>query len=131
MRLDLDELPIIWMRDHDEGEVHDDEEDNRRFIAVLRRGEPFVMIAERAPSLPDFAKVDAEERRRRAKLFKDHRRDLARLCRGMILVGRAANLPMPIRKGIEAISSAAGISLLFAESEQAALDLARARLADR
>lgn len=129
MKLDITELPVIWIREHDEDETHDDKEDSEQFLAVLRRNERFVLIAARAPRLSDISEMDPEERKERAKLFKTHRQDLTRLCKGMILIGRAANLPLPVRKAIEKMSSAMGIDLLFADSEPAALALAQIRLA--
>ncbi|UXS43055.1 hypothetical protein FY150_24985 (plasmid) [Agrobacterium tumefaciens] len=130
MQLDFTELPVIWMREHEEGQVHNDAEDREQLLAVLQRGQRFVLIADRMPTLPDLSEMDAQERKVRAKMFKVYRQDLARLCRGMILIGRAAAMPLAIKKTIEGFSSAMGVALLFAESEPAARELARSRLAE-
>lgn len=124
MRLDTRNFPIVWMREHVDGEGHDEEEEQERMLGLLRRGERFVLVAERMPRVADLAEIDPEERRRRALLFKAYKGELARLCAGMILIGRAADMPFPVRKAIEGMSSAFGIGFLFAENETAALALA-------
>lgn len=128
MRLDAENFPIIWMREHDHDEAHDDDADRKLFLELLARKERFVLIAERMPRPSDLAETTSEDRKERARMFKTYKGEIARLCAGMILIGRASGLALPIRKAIEGISSVMGINLLFADSEAAALELARERL---
>lgn len=128
MRLDATTFPIVWMRDHDDGATHDTAADVEALLALLAQGERFVMIAERLPGPSDMAREDAADRRERALLFKKTKADFARLCAGFVLIGRAASLPLPIRKAIEGMTRALGIATVFAEDEAAALGIARERL---
>lgn len=128
MRLDAENFPIVWMREHDHDDEHDDDADRALFLELLRRGERFVLIAERMPRPSDLTETTPEDRRERARMFKTYKGEMARLCAGMILIGRASGLALPIRKTIENVASAMGIKFLFADSEAAALELARERL---
>ncbi|MER3355856.1 MAG: hypothetical protein RLQ73_18050 [Hoeflea sp. D1-CHI-28] len=128
MQIDIESFPIVWMRDHDEDEDHDVAADRMVMLALLERGEPFVLIAERMPTLADLAEMGAEERKQRVQMFKIHKADMTRLCAGMILIGRAASLPAAIRKPLEGLASAVGITLLFAVDQAMAVHLAHERL---
>lgn len=128
MHLDLSELPLIWMRNHTKDEEHDDENEGEILLGVLRRNEPFIMIAEEMPRLSDIAAMDQAERKERAKLFKVHKKDLARLCAGMIVIAPSGSVAMPVRVTLEKFASAIGITLLFADSPPAAREIAQARL---
>lgn len=131
MRIDASSFPIVWMRDYDHDEDHDFAADRKVMLELLERGERFVLVAERMPGLSDvgdIADMGAEERKQRAQLFKAHKDEMTRLCAGMILIGRASGLPTAIRKPLEGLASALGIALLFADSQAAALQLARERL---
>ncbi|MGK6312513.1 hypothetical protein [Neorhizobium sp. DT-125] len=128
MRLDAQNFPIIWMREHDHDDDHDDDADRKLFLELLAREERFVLIAERMPRPSDLAETTPEDRRERARMFKAYKGEMARLCAGMILIGRASGVALPIRKTIENVSSAMGIGILFADSEATAIELARERL---
>ncbi|SMF74732.1 hypothetical protein SAMN02982989_4418 [Xaviernesmea oryzae] len=128
MRLDAENFPIIWMREHDHSDDHDDDADRKLFLELLARGERFVLIAEKMPRPSDLAETTPEGRREHARMFKAYKGEMARLCAGMILIGQASGVALPIRKTIENVSSAMGIGILFADSEATAMELARERL---
>ncbi|MFB9948119.1 hypothetical protein ACFFP0_04625 [Rhizobium puerariae] len=125
MRLDADSFPIVWMRDHDHGDEHNDAAERALLLQLFSRGERFVLIAERAPRPSDLAESTPEDRKERARMLKAYKSEMVRLCAGMILIGRASGLALPIRRAIEGFSSAMGIRFLFADDGAAALKLAK------
>lgn len=130
MQFDLEDFPLVWLRDHDGDAEHDHDEtaDREALLGLLKRGERFVVIVERLPGLDDMSNASQDDRRQRARMFKTHREEISRLCRGMIMIGRAASLPLPFQKAIHGLTSAIGIAVLFAASEQKARDLGRSLL---
>lgn len=131
MQFDLEGFPLVWLRDHAGTHEHDDQADREILLGLLKRGERFVVILERAPGLQDLSDTSQDDRKQRARLFKVHKKEIVRLCAGMILVGRPSSLPLPIQKVIAGVTSAIGIAVLFAATAQAATELARTLLDHR
>ena len=128
MQLDMTGFPIIWMREHEDGESEDFAATRDLLIALLDREEKFVLVAGRMPSLADLTEASPDEKKMRAQLFKTHREQLVRLCAGMIIVGHASRLPAAIGKAIEAFTRAMGVVVIFAADISEAETIARQRL---
>jgi hypothetical protein len=130
MQLDMTQFPLIWMREHsDDHEQEEDAAAREALLALLERGEKFVLIATRLPTLAELAELKPEDKKMRAKLFKTHRAQLTRLCAGMIMIGSAANLPQPICKAVQGFTAMMGVAVFFAASVADADAIARERLA--
>lgn len=126
MRLDQSEFPIIWLTEDDSSE--DIQESRDALIALLERGERFVLAAARMPGLHELSNMSPEEKKMRAQLFKDYKSQLTRLCAGMIMVGSASRLPPAMQKAIAGMSGLMGVSILFATDIDDARATARERL---
>ncbi len=128
MKLDLQNFPLVWMRDHEAEEQHDEDEEIAAFEHLLNERMPFAIIVERAPQLPDMTQMDPQDRARRARLFKVHKAEMSRLCVAFIVIVQDTRLPLPIRKAIEGVTSAMGVPLNFASDKLTAEAIARERL---
>jgi len=129
MRLDVENFPIIWMREEADGQEEDVAATRDLLIGLLQRDERFVLVAERLPNLSDLTEASPDEKKMRAELFKTHRGQLTRLCAGMIIVGSGSNLPQALAKAMTAFTAAMGLSVAFARDVVEAETVARARLA--
>lgn len=129
MRLDTQEFPLLWMRDHLPGEGEDHGDEIAALRALIEQGERFILLASRIPTLADMSDDSPAERKERALLFKEHKVKMARLCAGMILIGKPEALPLILRKPLQALAGLIGAEVIFAPDEAAARLLAKARLA--
>lgn len=131
MRLDAQEFPLIWMREHETDQDHDHDDDLAVFAGLINRGEKFVILSDKIPTAGDFGDDDPADRKARARMFKEHRSQIVRLCCGMILVGKADDVPSLLRKPLQAMAGLLGIKVRFAQNEQVARELAYQCIAER
>jgi hypothetical protein len=128
MKLDTENFPLVWLREHEDEHDHNDEKEIAAFEALLHQSRPFAIIVEKPPQFLPKDRLDPEEKVKRAKLFKSHRADLSRLCVGFIVIMRETPLSLPVRKAVEGLTAAMGVPLNFAADAMTAEAIARERL---
>lgn len=124
MKIDIATHPIVWLRDHAGDHPLDDEDDRRQLVELIARGERFVLVSERMPTLIDLADAAPQEKKVRAEMLKSLRGDISRLCAGAIVIGSSSSLPLALRKALEGLTATLGVPLAFAEAEADALHIA-------
>lgn len=128
MKIDIATHPIVWLRDHSSDHPHDEEADRRQLIELIAKGERFVLVSERMPTLIDLADAAPQEKKLRAEMLKSLRGDISRLCAGAIVIGSSASLPLTLRKALKGLTATLGVPLVFADAEADALHIARRML---
>ena len=83
MPLDSTNFPIVWMS-YDEGPDHDDDEDLAALEVNLKRGKPFVILTDNAPT--EEHEHTQEEKKRTALWMKRHKAELRSLVLTMIVI---------------------------------------------
>jgi hypothetical protein len=127
MLIDIVHFPFIWLRDGPD-DAHDGALKRALLAYLLDLRQRFVMIAERPPRLSELDRMTPEEQAMRDRFFEARKSDFEAYCAGMIVVGRGAWLPVPVRSALQGISRSIGVPLHFVDNELMALELARERL---
>lgn len=83
MPLDSTNFPLVWMS-YDEGPDHDHDEDFAALEANLKRGTPFVVLTDSAPT--EDHEHSQEEKKRTSLWMKKHKAELRTLVLAMIVV---------------------------------------------
>ncbi|MDI9250362.1 hypothetical protein QMZ25_17335 [Stenotrophomonas sp. RS-48] len=83
MSMNSSDFPLVWM-DLAQGPEHEHQYDFDAFEENLRRGEPFVLLTDTAPS--EEHDHSPAEKKRMALWMKQHKAELRRLVLAMVLV---------------------------------------------
>lgn len=127
MRLDDTRFPLVYLRAHEDGEGHDAAEDrNSLFEGLLGRAQPFVLIAENPDH--DHDEETSEERKARAKVFKQMKGRMRKYCLGLILVEDDGPAGVSVRLAATAVQKMLGLTVQFVPDEATATAKALALL---
>ena len=128
MPLDNTNFPLVWMS-YDEAPDHDHDEDFEVLEASFRRGEPFVILTDNAPT-EDHAHSQ-EEKKRTVLWMKKHKAELRTLVLAMIVIEPSAAKRMAFKTFGVAFAKFWGYPLKLATSREEALEIAGHLLSER
>lgn len=128
MPFDNTHFPIVWMR-YDEHPDHDHDEDFASFEANLKRGMPFVIMTDSAPS--EEHEHSQEEKKRTALWMKKHKAELRALVLAMIVIGPSAAKRLAFKPFGVAFAKFWGYPLRIAASREEAARIAATLLGER
>lgn len=122
MSMNSSNFPLVWMNISQEP-GHDHQKDFDEFEANLRRGEPFVILSDTAPT--EDHEHTPEEKKRTALWMKKHKVELRKLVLAMIQIE-----PNPAKRaGYKAFAVLFakfwGYPMLLASSREQAMEMAR------
>lgn len=126
MSMNSSQFPLVWMsRGQDPGQ--DSQKDFDEFEANLKRGEPFVLLSDTAPS--EVHEHAPEEKRRTALWMKKHKAELRKLVLAMIMVEPNAAKRLSFKAFAILFTKFWGYPLLLAPTREEAMDIAKGLLA--
>ncbi|MBD9456637.1 hypothetical protein IB241_03010 [Pseudomonas sp. PDM05] len=126
MSVNSSDFPFVWMKLTQEP-GHDHQKDFAEFEANLQRGEPFVLLTDKAPA--EDHEHSPEEKKRTALWMKKHKIELRKWVLAMILVEPNSAKRLGFRAFAAVFAKFWGYPLLLAASRQQAMEMARELLA--
>jgi len=128
MRLDGTNFPLVWMN-YDEGPDHDHDEAFAAFEANLKRGAPFVLLTESAPT--EEHAHGREEEKRISLWMKTHKAELRTRVLAMIVIEPSAARRATFKAFGVVFAKVWGYPLKLASSRDEALEIAAKLLTER
>lgn len=128
MPLDISNFPLVWMRYDDEPD-HDHNEDFEALEASFKRGAPFVILTDNAPT-EDHAHSQ-EEKKRTALWMKKHKVELRTLVLALIVIEPSAAKRLAFKSFGVAFAKFWGYPLRLASSREEAMEIAGNLLSER
>ncbi|WP_047309947.1 hypothetical protein [Rhodopseudomonas palustris] len=128
MPMDNSNFPFVWMS-YTDAPGHDHDEDFASFEENLKRGEPFVVLTDSAPS-EDHEHSQAE-RKRTSLWMKKHKAELRKLVLAMIIVEPSAAKRLAFKAFGITFQKFWGYPMLLASSRDEAMAIGRKLLSDR
>ncbi|TYC52997.1 hypothetical protein FMN50_15555 [Rhodobacterales bacterium] len=128
MPLDDTNFPLVWMS-YDEEPDHDHDEDFEALEASFRRGTPFVILTDNAPT-EDHEHSQAEKKRT-ALWMKKHKAELRTLVLAMIVIEPNAAKRMAYRPFGVAFAKFWGYPMRLAASREEGIKIAVKLLSER
>lgn len=129
MPLDIRNFPLVWMN-YDEAPDHDHDEDFEALEACFRRGAPFVILSDNAPTEDEEHDHSQEERKRTALWMKKHKAELRTLVRAMIVIEPSATKRLAFKTFGAVFSKFWGFPLKIAVTRKEAMDVADTLLSE-
>ncbi|AYM14706.1 MULTISPECIES: hypothetical protein [Agrobacterium] len=121
MSMDNSKFPFVWMSlVHEPG--HDFRQDFEEFEANLKRGEPFVLLTDSAPS--EDHEHSQEEKKYTSLWMKKHKVELRKLVLAMILIEPSAAKRVAFKAFGVVFAKFWGYPLILASSREEALETA-------
>ena len=127
MPLDNTNFPLVWMS-YDEAPDHDHDEDFEVLEASCKRGEPFVILTDNAPT-EDHAHSQ-EEKKRTVLWMKKHKTELRTLVLAMIVIEPNAAKRMAFKAFGVAFSKVWGFPMKLTTSREEAMEIAAQLLSE-
>ncbi|MEW9310637.1 hypothetical protein [Labrys neptuniae] len=121
MPLDSTNFPLVWMS-FDKGLDHDHDEDFEAFEANLKRGTPFVILADSAPA--EDHEHSQEEKKRTSLWMKKHKVELRALVLAMIVIEPNAAKRLAFKAFGVAFAKFWGYPMKLASSREEAMVIA-------
>ena len=121
MPLDSTDFPLVWMS-YDEEPGHDHDEDFEVLEATLKRGAPFVILTDNAPT--EEHEHSHEEKKRTALWMKKHKAELRTLVLAMIVIEPNAAKRMTFKPFGLAFAKFWGYPMKLASSREEAMEVA-------
>ncbi len=121
MPLDNTNFPLVWMS-YDEEPDHDHDEDFAALEASFKRGEPFVILTDNAPT--EDHEHSPEEKKRTALWMKKHKAELRTLVLAMIVIEPSAAKRLAFKSFGVAFAKFWGYPLKLASSREEAMEIA-------
>jgi hypothetical protein len=128
MPLDSTNFPLVWMT-YDEAPDHDHDEDFEAFEANLKRGAPFVILTDSAPT--EEHEHSQEDKKRTSLWMKKHKAELRTLVLAMIVIEPSAAKRATFKAFGIVFTKFWGYPLRLASSREEALEIAGKLLSDR
>ena len=128
MPLDITKFPLVWMS-YDEAPDHDHDEDFQALEACLKRGAPFVILTDNAPT--EDHEHSPEERKRTVLWMKRHKAELRTLVRAMIVIEPSAAKRLAFRSFGVAFAKFWGYPLRLTSSRAEAMEIAGTLLSEQ
>nr|WP_319248550.1 hypothetical protein [uncultured Celeribacter sp.] len=129
MPLDITNFPIVWMS-YDEAPDHHHDEDYAALEACLKRGAPFVILSDNAPTEDEDHDHSQEERKRTALWMKKHKAELRALVLAMIVIESNAAKRLAFKTFGAVFSKFWGFPLRIALTREEAMDVAESLLSE-
>jgi len=129
MPLDISNFPLVWMN-YDEAPDHDHDEDFAALEACFRRGAPFVILSDNAPTEDEEHDHSHEERKRTALWMKKHKLELRTLVRAMIVIEPSAAKRLAFKTFGAVFSKFWGFPLKIAVNRKEAMNVAETLLSE-
>lgn len=126
MMLDASTFPLVWMRQDAAPGQAEDGDIFEAFEALLHKGQAFVLLAEGGPGDHEHRQDD---RKRLSLWMKQHRRELA-LVKAMIVIEPSLAKRLAAQAFATIFAKFWGYPLLWADTRDAAIDMAAALLAE-
>lgn len=128
MPLDSTSFPLVWMSyDHDPD--HDHDEDFEALEATLKRGAPFVVLTDSAPS--EDHEHSQEEKKRTSLWMKKHKAELRNLVLAMIVIEPRPAKRLAFKPLGAAFAKFWGYPMKLASSREEAVEIAGKLLSER
>ena len=121
MPLDITNFPLVWMS-YDEAPDHDHDEDFEALEASFKRGAPFVILTDNAPS--EDHEHSQEEKKRTALWMKTHKAELRTLVLAMIVIEPSAAKRLAYKTFGVAFAKFWGFPIKIASSREEAIEIA-------
>nr|WP_321360514.1 hypothetical protein [uncultured Hyphomonas sp.] len=128
MPLDTTNFPLVWMS-YEEAPDHDHAEDFEALEAACKRGEPFVILTDNAPT--EDHEHSHEEKKRTALWMKKHKADLRTRVLAMIVIEPSATKRLAFRSFGVAFGKVWGFPLKLTTSRDEAMEIAGKLLSER
>jgi len=128
MPLDITNFPLVWMS-YDEEPDHDHDEDFEALEASFKRGTPFVILTDNAPT--EDHTHSQEEKKRTALWMKAHKAELRTLVLAMIVIEPSAAKRLAFKSFGVAFAKFWGHPLKLASSREEAMEIAGQLLSER
>ena len=129
MPLDSTNFPLVWMSyDHDPD--HDHDEDFEAFEENLKRGAPFVILTDNAPSEEHEHEHSQEDKKRTALWMKKHKTHLRALVLTMIVIEPNATKRLAFKTFGIAFAKFWGFPMKIAASRAEGIEIAQKLLAE-
>lgn len=128
MPLDNTNFPLVWMS-YDEEPDHDHDEDFEALEASFRRGTPFVILTDNAPS--EEHEHSQEEKKRTALWMKKHKAELRSLVLAMVVIEPNAAKRMAFKPFGLAFSKFWGYPMKLASTREEGIEIAGKLLSER
>ncbi|MDF1747498.1 MAG: hypothetical protein P1V34_01345 [Alphaproteobacteria bacterium] len=122
MPLDTSNFPLVWMS-YDEEPDHDHDEDFKAFEATLKRGAPFVILTDSAPT--EEHHHSQEQKKRTSLWMKKHKADLRSLVLAMIVIEPSAAKRMAFKPFGVAFAKFWGYPMKLASSREEGIVIAK------
>ncbi|WP_242892689.1 hypothetical protein [Stenotrophomonas maltophilia] len=122
MSMNSTDFPLVWM-DLTQGPGHEHRDDFEAFEENLRRGEPFVLLTDTAPS--EEHDHSPAEKKRMGLWMKQHKAELRRLVLAMVLVEPNPSKRLAYKAFSVPFSKFWGYPLHIATSREKAVEVAR------
>ena len=117
MFLDTTRFPLVYLKDNE----HEHESPEGQILALLARGESFVLITDHLPS-PDHDHGEShEDRKQRTLFFKRQKQRIRDLCVGGIVITGEKTIPAYVRIPAQTVGKAFGLELTFVSDEAEAI----------
>ncbi|MBL3576059.1 hypothetical protein JMK10_06215 [Rhodovulum sulfidophilum] len=129
MSLDINNFPLVWMS-YDEAPDHDHDEDFAALEVCLKRGAPFVILSDNAPTEDEDHDHSQEERKRTALWMKKHKAELQTLVLAMIVIEPSAAKRLAFKTFGAVFSKFWGFPLKIAVTRKEAMDVAENLLSE-
>lgn len=128
MPLDSKNFPLVWMS-YDQDPDHDHDEDFEAFEENLKRGAPFVILTDNAPT--EEREHNQEEKKRTALWMKKHKADLQTLVLTMIVIEPSAAKRLAFKPFGVVFAKFWGFPMRIASSRKEGIEIARKLLSER
>ena len=128
MPLDSTDFPLVWMN-YDQAPDHAHDADFEAFEATLKRGTPFVLLTDSAPT--EDHEHSHEEKKRTSLWMKKHKADLRTLVLAMIVIEPSAAKRLAFKPFGAAFAKFWGYPMRLASSREEAMDIAGKLLSER
>jgi hypothetical protein len=128
MPLDSTNFPLVWMS-YDEAPDYDHDEDFKALEANLKRGAPFVVLTDSAPT--EDHEHTQEEKKRTSLWMKKHKAELRTLVLAMIVIEPSAAKRLAFKPFGVAFAKFWGYPMRLAASREEAMEIAGKLLSER
>ena len=130
MPLDITNFPLVWMS-YDEAPDHDHDADFAALELCLKRGAPFVILSDNAPTEEEDHDHSQEEKKRTTLWMKKHKAELRTLVLAMIVIEPSGAKRLAFKTFGAVFSKFWGFPLRIAVTRAEAMDVAKNLLSDR
>ncbi|NIZ09468.1 hypothetical protein [Pseudooceanicola sp. HF7] len=129
MPLDITNFPLVWMS-YDEAPDHDHDADFAALELCLKRGAPFVILSDNAPTEEEDHDHSQEEKKRTTLWMKKHKAELRTLVLAMIVIEPSGAKRLAFKTLGAVFSKFWGFPLRIAVTRTEAMDVAKNLLSE-